>query len=195
MRLYRFQKTSPSIDVIMVTDGIGDIENVMITESLRGKDSDIFELEKLGTNFIPGSIINEKELILFALNNKLKLTRTDEGMKSNDLILTQESMSFEYTLTVDPSSMSFPKEGGSKTFSYISTKKVTTEGPLKDKIYPVDVTTSITEDSAGMFSVEGNIVTAKQATENEQKTGKLHIVQKEGSKTIDCSLTLAATGV
>lgn len=85
MRLYRFEKVEPEIDVVVVTDGINSIKNVVITETPRGNT--VGELEKLGLNLTVGVAVNEDALIAFAKTNQIKLTKTDQGIQSTDTIL------------------------------------------------------------------------------------------------------------
>lgn len=85
MRLYRFEKAEPEIDVVVVTDGINSIKNVVITETPRGNT--VGELEKLGLNLTVGVAVNEDTLIAFAKTNQIKLTKTDQGIQSTDTVL------------------------------------------------------------------------------------------------------------
>lgn len=85
MRLYRFEKAEPEIDVVVVTDGINSIKNVVITETPRGNT--VGELEKLGLNLTVGVAVNEDALIAFAKTNQIKLTKTDQGIQSTDTVL------------------------------------------------------------------------------------------------------------
>lgn len=85
MRLYRFEKAEPEIDVVVVTDGINSIKNVVITETPRGNT--VGELEKLGLNLTVGVAVNEDTLIAFAKTNQIKLTKTDWGIQSTDTVL------------------------------------------------------------------------------------------------------------
>lgn len=85
MRLYRFEKAEPEIDVVVVTDGINSIKNVVITETPRGDT--VGELEKLGLNLTVGVAVNEDALIAFAKTNQIKLTKTDQGIQSTDTVL------------------------------------------------------------------------------------------------------------
>lgn len=84
MRLYRFQKTSPDIDVVVVTDGINEIKNVIITETPRGNKE---ELESLGLSLVAGTEMNEDAVVAFCKEKQIKLTKTDEGIKSVDTVL------------------------------------------------------------------------------------------------------------
>lgn len=198
MRLYEFKKADDNIDVVVVTDGINDQKLVFITESPRGtsvpgdltpeppnSNNKIFEMF---FNFVAGTTRMHHEFIEFALKNDLQLLQWNQGLGNEDPIeLVPAEVTYDYTLTTDPTTMSFEAAGGEQTFEVKSIKTITNEGPLKGLNIDVKYKSELT--GAG-FKLEGNTVTAEPNT-GAGKSGSVTVTQLEGDspKTVTISLS------
>lgn len=199
MRLYQFKNSGEKIDVVVVTDGSGDQKNVFITESPRGisvpgnvnasADNPNDKLLGMGFDFFAGVEKNHSDFVLFAIDNGLSLVQWSEGFEGNDPIeLVPENLTFEYSLSTNPTSLAFPEEGGVKSFEVKSIKKVTTEGSLKGMEVKVPYKTAVTGNG---FTLEGDSVVAADNAESDA-TGTVTVTQLEpesGAKTATISIT------
>lgn len=201
MRLYEFKKSDKNIDVVVVTDGINDQKRVFITETPRGlpipgkvmpKDDTNPNLAilEMGFNFVAGTEREHLDFILFAINNGLQLIQWNEGLgETTPVELVPENMEVEYSVTADPTTLSFAAAGETKSFNVKSIKTVTTEGDYKGMIIDVNYKTAITGDG---FSLNGLAVTASANT-GAVRSGTVTITQLEGDSPKTASVTLSQT--
>ena len=103
-------------------------------------------------------------------------------------------ITYEYTLTPNPASISFVANGESKTFSVVSQKQKKLNG--KNSGAPTNVTYTTAVSGTG-FSKGGNdtTVVAAENTAESQRTGKVTITASEGEKTAEITLTQSAATV
>lgn len=120
----------------------------------------------------------------------------NEGGKNVTVNLTQAAsvITYEYTLTPNPASISFVANGESKTFSVVSQKQKKLNG--ENSGAPTNVTYTTAVSGTG-FSKGGNdtTVVAAENTAESQRTGKVTISAVEGGKTAEITLTQAAAVV
>lgn len=79
MRLYEFKKATPSIDVVVVTDGCNDQKRVFVTETPRNLGDDILAM---GFNFQVGESYMHEEFVKFAEDNELQLLVHHQGIQT-----------------------------------------------------------------------------------------------------------------
>lgn len=205
MRLYRFIDTDKKIDATVVTDGSCDQKRVFITE-MRGivpagglavnedEQAGSDALLALGFNWHVGHAVMHEELVAFAENNGLTLTinQIDEGGKSVSVNLTPASViTYDYTLTATPTSLSFANTGETKSFSVVSTKQKKLNGNVSGSA--VDVAFSFEVAGSGFSKSTGNNVVATENTTESERTGVVTITQSESDEvdTINLSQTAA----
>lgn len=120
----------------------------------------------------------------------------NEGGKNVTVNFTQAAsvITYEYTLTPNPASISFVANGESKTFSVVSQKQKKLNG--KNSGSPTNVTYTTTVSGTG-FSKGGNntTVVAAENTAESQRTGKVTVTASEGGKTAEITLTQSAATV
>lgn len=200
MRLYRYIDVDKKIDTVVVTDGSCDQKRVFITE-IRGivapGDVSVTEDEvsgsdallKLGFPWKVGESVMHEELVAFAENNALTLELNPQGL--NEVAST---VSYEYALTLNPTSVTFDGAGGEKLVTVTSTRTKVLNGVKQQaETYPTDI------ELAGVgfsYEVSGNNYNLKAAenTGTSQRTGKATISQ-EGGKTAQMNLTQNAATV
>ena len=125
-----------------------------------------------------------------------KATISQEGGKTVQMNLTQNAatVTYEYALTVDPTSVTFDGAGGEKLVTVTSTRTKVLNGVKQQaESYPTDI------ELAGegfSYEVSGNNynLKAEENTGTSQRTGKATISQ-EGGKTVQMNLTQNAATV
>lgn len=202
MRLYRFIDTDKKIDTVVVTDGSCDQKRVFITE-IRGivtpGDVSVTEDEvsgsdallQLGFPWKVGESVMHEELVAFAENKALTLELNFQGLNE---VVTVTTVTYEYALTLDPTSVTFDGAGGEKLVTVTSTRtKVLNGVKQQPETYPTDI------ELAGVgfdYAVSGNNynLKASENTGSSQRTGKATISQ-DGGKTAEVTLTQNAATV
>lgn len=121
-----------------------------------------------------------------------KITITmDEGGKSATVNLTQAAavVTYEYTLDVDPNSLSFIAAGETKIFSVLSKKQKKVNGKISGPASAVNYTTTVTGEGFSKGDSEYSVIAANNT--GSQRTGQAKVAASEGGKTITVTLTQA----
>lgn len=121
-----------------------------------------------------------------------KITITmDEGDKSATVNLTQAAavVTYEYTLDVDPDSLSFIAAGETKIFSVSSKKQKKVNGKISGPASAVNYTTTVTGEGFSKGDSEYSVIAANNT--GSQRTGQAKVAASEGGKTITVTLTQA----
>ena len=121
-----------------------------------------------------------------------KITITmDEGGKSATVNLTQAAavVTYEYTLDVDPDSLSFIAAGETKNFSVSSKKQKKVNGKISGPASAVNYTTTVTGEGFSKGDSEYSVIAANNT--GSQRTGQAKVAASEGGKTITVTLTQA----
>ncbi len=121
-----------------------------------------------------------------------KITITmDEGGKSATVNLTQAAsvVTYEYTLDVDPDSLSFIAAGETKIFSVSSKKQKKVNGKISGPASDVNYTTTVTGEGFSKGDSEYSVIAANNT--GSQRTGQAKVAASEGGKTITVTLTQA----
>lgn len=185
----------------------GESKKVAVTSTkqtiLNGKPSGIptnvaTDIELAGTGFSYSETSNGYNLI--ATENPRDEQRTatatitmEEGGKSGKITMTQNAsvITYEYSLTSNPTTLSFAGGGETKTFSVTSTKQKKLNGKNSGNPITVPFTTAV---SGAGFTKGSNDTTVVAGANNTETTrnGSVTVTQSEGSKNITINLTQAA---
>lgn len=109
----------------------------------------------------------------------------NECVKIDDIRKKVET--WNYYLTVSPTSMSFPASGGSKQFTYSSYKRKVLDGV--EQSGDISVSLKTTSASGTGFSISGTTVSASANEGTSNRTGTVTITQNESNKTATISLS------
>lgn len=109
----------------------------------------------------------------------------NECVKIDDIRKKVET--WNYYLTVSPTSMSFPASGGSKQFTYSSYKRKVLDGVEQSGDISVSLKTSSASGTG--FSISGTTVSASANQTASNRTGTVTITQNESNKTATISLS------
>lgn len=109
----------------------------------------------------------------------------NECVKIDDIRKKVET--WNYYLTVSPTSMSFPASGGSKQFTYSSYKRKVLDGVEQSGDISVSLKTSSASGTG--FSISGTTVSASANEGTSNRTGTVTITQNESNKTATISLS------
>lgn len=109
----------------------------------------------------------------------------NECVKIDDIRKKVET--WNYYLTVSPTSMSFPASGGSKQFTYSSYKRKVLDGV--EQSGDTSVSLKSTTISGTGFSLSGTTVSASANEITSNRTGTVTITQNESNKTVTISLS------
>lgn len=115
----------------------------------------------------------------------------NECVKIDDIRKKVET--WNYYLTVTPTSMSFPANGGSKSFTVSSYKRKVLDGV--EQSGDISVSLKTTSASGTGFSLSGTTVTATANETTSNRTGTVTITQNESNKTATISLSQSADSV
>ena len=171
----------------VVTDGIDSQMNVFVTETPTG-DTDYFS--SLGVDAKPGMAYNIGVFKELSLKNYLKLIAVSEGQNDEATILVDNKEEWRYTLTVNPTSLSFVATGETKSLtSVISTKQKYINNIAVGSPTNVAYTTTVSGTGFSKGSSETQVVAA--ANTGEQRTGSATVSASEGGKTVGITLTQA----
>ena len=109
----------------------------------------------------------------------------NECVKIDDIRKKVET--WNYYLTVSPTSMSFPASGGSKQFTYSSYKRKVLDGVEQSGDISVSLKTSSASGTG--FSISGTTVSASANQTASNRTGKITLTQNESNKTATINLS------
>lgn len=109
----------------------------------------------------------------------------NECVKIDDI--RKKAETWNYYLTVSPTSMSFGAGGGSKQFTYSSYKRKVLDGV--EQSGDISVSLKTTSASGTGFSISGTTVSASANQTASNRTGKITLTQNESNKTATISLT------
>lgn len=147
-----------------------------------------------GAGFTKGS----NDTTVVAAENTAELQRTGkvtisavEGGKTAEITLTQAAavVTYEYTLDVDPDSLSFIAAGETKIFSVSSKKQKKVNGKISGPASAVNYTTTVTGEGFSKGDSEYSVIAANNT--GSQRTGQAKVAASEGGKTITVTLTQA----
>lgn len=109
----------------------------------------------------------------------------NECVKIDDI--RKELETWNYYLTVSPTSMSFGAGGGSKTFTVSSYKRKVLDGVEQSGDTSVSLKSTVISGSG--FSLSGTTVSASANEITSNRTGTVTITQNESNKTVTISLS------
>lgn len=109
----------------------------------------------------------------------------NECVKIDDI--RKKAETWNYYLTVSPTSMSFGAGGGSKQFTYSSYKRKVLDGVEQSGDISVSLKTSSASGTG--FSISGTTVSASANQTTSSRTGTVTITQNESNKTVTISLS------
>lgn len=109
----------------------------------------------------------------------------NECVKIDDI--RKKTETWNYYLTVSPTSMSFGAGGGSKQFTYSSYKRKVLDGV--EQSGDISVSLKTTSASGTGFSISGTTVSASANQTASNRTGAVTITQNESNKTATISLS------
>lgn len=109
----------------------------------------------------------------------------NECVKIDDI--RKKAETWNYYLTVSPTSMSFGAGGGSKQFTYSSYKRKVLDGV--EQSGDISVSLKTTSASGTGFSISGTTVSASANQTTSNRTGAVTITQNESNKTATISLS------
>lgn len=115
----------------------------------------------------------------------------NECVKIDDI--RKKAETWNYYLTVSPTSMSFPASGGSKQFTYSSYKRKVLDGVEQSGDISVSLKTS-SASSTGFF-ISGTTVSASVNQTTSSRTGKVTLTQNESNKTATINLSQSADSI
>lgn len=151
-----------------------------------------------GTGFAKGA----NDTTVTAASNDTEATRSgsvsikqSEGTKTATISLSQAAgvVTYEYTLTTNPTSLSFVAAGETKTFGVSSNKQKKINGKNSGSPVVVNYTTVVSGTGFTKGASEYSVVAA--ANTGAQRTGSAKVTASEGGKTATVTLTqLAGTG-
>lgn len=112
----------------------------------------------------------------------------NECVKIDDI--RKKAETWNYYLTVSPTSMSFGAGGGSKQFTYSSYKRKVLDGVEQSGDISVSLKTSSASGTG--FSISGTTVSASVNQTTSSRTGKVTLTQNESNKTATINVSQAA---
>lgn len=115
----------------------------------------------------------------------------NECVKIDDIRKKVET--WNYYLTVSPTSMSFPASGGSKQFTYSSYKRKVLDGVEQSGDISVSLKTSSASGTG--FSISETTVSASVNQTTSSRTGKVTLTQNESNKTATINLSQSADSI
>lgn len=115
----------------------------------------------------------------------------NECVKIDDI--RKKAETWNYYLTVSPTSMSFGAGGGSKQFTYSSYKRKVLDGV--EQSGDISVSLKTTSASGTGFSISGTTVSASANQTASNRTGKITLTQNESNKTATINLSQSADSI
>lgn len=185
-----FTNSDSSKSLTVITDGIDSQMNIFATETPIG---DIDYFKSLGISIEAGVTYNLGTFKEWAWTNLLKVVAYPEGLQEEAMVLVDDAdMEVVYSLSVDPTSLSFPAEGGTqKLISITSVKQIHVDNVPIGKPTNVPYTTAVNGDGFSKGNSDLEVVASENPTE-AARNGTLVITQSEGNKTVSVTLTQVA---
>lgn len=115
----------------------------------------------------------------------------NECVKIDDI--RKKAETWNYYLTVSPTSMSFGAGGGSKQFTYSSYKRKVLDGVEQSGDISVSLKTSSVSGTG--FFISGTTVSASVNQTTSSRTGKVTLTQNESNKTATINLSQSADSI
>lgn len=144
-----------------------------------------------GNNASNSTWTMQENKVAEARQGSITVTQTESGGKSTTVNVTQKAaiISYNYTLTVSPTSMSFPALGGSQSFTVTSVKQQIVNSHNEGSPQSVGYNSSVNNSH---YSLSGNNITAPENTTTDNSwVGTLTVTQQESNKTATISLSQA----
>lgn len=167
----------------------GDVEKVDTTAQITG--TGFSETSSETTNGENYSIVAAENKAEAANNGSITITQTGSN-KTVKVTLTQLAavITYEYTLTTDPTTLSFAAAGETKTFGVSSKKQKKVNGKNDGPPMTVDYTTVVSGTGFTKGSTEDSVVA--DANTGAQRTGTAVVTAVEGGKKATVNLTQLA---
>lgn len=165
----------------------GDVEKVDTTAQITG--TGFSETSSETTN--GDSIVAAENKAETANNGSITITQTGSN-KTVKVTLTQlaAAITYEYTLTTDPTALSFAAAGETKIFGVSSKKQKKVNGKNDGSPMTVDYTTVVSGTGFTKGSTEYSVVA--DANTGAQRTGTAVVTAVEGGKKATVNLTQLA---
>lgn len=167
----------------------GGVEKVDTTAQITGTGfSQTSSETSNGENY---SIVAAENKAEAANNGSITITQTGSN-KTVKVTLTQlaATVTYEYTCTVDPTTLSFAAAGETKIFGVTATKQKKVNGSNSGISSAVTYTTTVQGEGFTKGSSEYSVVAA--ANTGAQRTGTAVVTTTEGNKTATVTLTQLA---
>lgn len=167
----------------------GDVEKVDTTAQITGTGfSQTSSETSNGENY---SIVAAENKAEAANNGSITITQTGSN-KTVKVTLTQlaATVTYEYTLTTDPTALSFAAAGETKIFGVSSKKQKKVNGKNDGSPMTVDYTTVVSGTGFTKGSTEYSVVA--DANTGAQRTGTAVVTAVEGGKKATVNLTQLA---
>lgn len=167
----------------------GDVEKVDTTAQITGTGfSQVSSETTNGENY---SIVAAENKVETANNGSITITQTGSN-KTVKVTLTQlaAAIAYEYTLTTDPTALSFAAAGETKIFGVSSKKQKKVNGKNDGSPMTVDYTTVVSGTGFTKGSTEYSVVA--DANTGAQRTGTAVVTAVEGGKKATVNLTQLA---
>lgn len=167
----------------------GDVEKVDTTAQITG--TGFSETSSETTNGENYSIVAAENKAEAANNGSITITQTGSN-KTVKVTLTQLAavITYEYTLTTDPTTLSFAAAGETKIFGVSSKKQKKVNGKNDGSPMTVDYTTVVSGTGFTKGSTEYSVVA--DANTGAQRTGTAVVTAVEGDKKATVNLTQLA---
>lgn len=167
----------------------GDVEKVDTTAQITG--TGFSETSSETTNGENYSIVAAENKAEAANNGSITITQTGSN-KTVKVTLTQLAavITYEYTLTTDPTTLSFAAAGETNIFSVSSKKQKKVNGKNDGSPMMVDYTTVVSGTGFTKGSTEYSVVA--DANTGAQRTGTAVVTAVEGDKKATVNLTQLA---
>lgn len=121
-------------------------------------------------------------------NGNLTITQDEsDEVDTINLSQTAATVTYDYTLTTDPTSLSFVAAGETKVFGVISNKQKKVNGKNSGSPIVVDYTTVVSGEGFTKGSSEYSVIAA--ANTGAERTGQAVVTANEGGKTATITLT------
>lgn len=167
----------------------GGVEKVDTTAQITG--TGFSQTSSETTNGENYSIVAAENKAETANNGSITITQTGSN-KTVKVTLTQlaAAITYEYTLTTDPTALSFAAAGETKIFGVTATKQKKVNGSNSGTPSAVTYTTTVQGEGFTKGSSEYSVVAA--ANTGAQRTGTAVVTTTEGNKTATVTLTQLA---
>lgn len=167
----------------------GDVKKMDTTAQITG--TGFSQTSSETTNGENYSIVAAENKAETANNGSITITQTGSN-KAVKVTLTQlaAAITYEYTLTTDPTALSFAAAGETKIFGVTATKQKKVNGSNSGTPSAVTYTTTVQGEGFTKGSSEYSVVAA--ANTGAQRTGTAVVTTTEGNKTATVTLTQLA---